>query len=52
MLKDSAPKIEAVWDRDGFSWVYETKIPHATFIIKEDDDNYCRGIVFSIDDLK
>lgn len=52
MLKENAPQIEAVWDLDGFSWVYDTKIPHAIFVIKEDDDNYCMGIVFSIDDLK
>ena len=30
------------------SWTYQTDIPHETFEIKEDNDIYCRGIVFSI----
>jgi hypothetical protein len=33
-------------------YVWETKIPHATFEIMEDGDVYCRGIVFSIDDIR
>jgi len=47
-----AQKIEAVWDSEGYSWIYKTDIPHTTFEIFEDDDKYCRGIVFSLDDLK
>ena len=34
------------------SWSYSTEIPHSTFQIKEDNDVYCIGIVFSINDLK
>lgn len=51
-------KIEAVWgpeDRKSnvyASWIYKTQIPHATFDIMEDGELYCRGIVFSITDLK
>ena len=33
-------------------WTYETDIPHETFMIYEDGEPYCRGIVFSIDDVK
>ena len=44
-------KIKAVWDKDGYSWIYETDIPHVTFDILEDDEKYCRGIVFSLNDL-
>lgn len=44
--------IEAKWDGgDGYSWTYETEIPHATFEVVEDGDRYCRGIVFSLSDL-
>lgn len=50
--KETAATIEAKWDTDGFSFVYETDIPHATFIIKEDGENYCRGIVFALVDVK
>jgi len=49
-----AAKIEAVWcppDED-LSWAYKTEIPHATFDVMEDGELYCRGIVFSLDDLK
>jgi hypothetical protein len=49
--KQAASEIKAIWDRDGFSWIYETAIPHETFIVKEDDDTYCRGIVFALADV-
>lgn len=52
--------IEALWcdneirDEDGslITWTYKTDIPHETFMIYDDDETYCRGIVFSINDLK
>lgn len=43
--------IKAVWCDRGYSWFYETDIPHATFDIMEDGEPYCRGIVFSLEDL-
>lgn len=45
-------EIEAHWCNGDISWTYETDIPHETFEILEDDDIYCRGIVFSLDDCK
>lgn len=50
-LKKSCKTIEAVWDEDGYSWIYKTDIPHATFEIMEDEERYCRGIVFEIKSL-
>lgn len=50
--KIDASKIKAIWDAEGYSWTYETDIPHETFDIMEDGEKYCRGIVFSIDDVK
>lgn len=50
-MKQSATTIKAIWDRDGFSWQYETDIPHTKFLIKEDDENYCEGIVFALADV-
>ena len=51
--------IKAIWcggekDKDGkeITWTYETDIPHETFMIYENGEPYCRGIVFSIEDLK
>lgn len=45
-------KIEALWSPgDGYSWKYETDIPHETFEIVEGGAPYCRGIVFAIVDL-
>lgn len=44
--------ILAKWDCDGYSWVYETEIPHETFEVYEDGEKYCQGIVFSIEDIK
>lgn len=37
---------------DGFTFVIETQIPHSTFVIKEDDGDYCKGIVFLLADAK
>lgn len=51
--------INAVWcggekDADGqeITWTYETEIPHETFMIYEEGEPYCRGIVFKIDDVR
>jgi hypothetical protein len=44
--------IKALFDKRGYSWIYETNIPHATFEILEDDQKYCRGIVFALADAK
>lgn len=51
-------EIKALWcpiDEEGnslYSWTYETDIPHSAFDIMEEDGFYCKGIVFSVDDLK
>lgn len=47
-------EIEAKWDEGGYSWVISPppSLPHAIFVVKEDDDNYCRGIVIDMADLK
>jgi hypothetical protein len=50
-LKRLARDVTAHWDRDGFSWVITTELPHATFVVMEGDENYCRGIVLSIADI-
>lgn len=50
-LKRKAKNINQIWDKDGYSWVYETDIPHETFDILEDGEKYCRGIVFSLNEV-
>lgn len=51
--RERTPKgeIMARWDTQGYSWMYETTIPHATFEIVEGPDTYCRGIVFALADV-
>lgn len=44
--------LEAVWDDEGYSWIYRTYIPHETFDVVEDDKLYCRGIVFDLAALR
>ena len=51
MPSNSGKKITAVWDTDGYSWIYQTDIPHATFEIVEDGAPYCRGIIFALADV-
>lgn len=50
--KKTARSIEALWSKeDGYSWTYQTEIPHATFEVVEDGEPYCRGIVLALVDL-
>lgn len=52
--------IEAHWydksalDENGkiIPWTYKTDMPHETFMIYEDGEPYCRGVVFDIKDIK
>ena len=45
--------IRAIWGGpEGYSWSYQTDIPHATFDVMEDGEPYCRGIVFAIADAE
>lgn len=51
-LKAKAATIDALWcEEPDYSWTYRTEIPHETFEVLEDDDKYCRGIVFSLSDV-
>lgn len=51
--KNAAKTIKAVWhDRGNFRWTFETDIPHDIFIITEDREPWCEGIIFSINDLE
>ena len=51
--------IEAIWcnkdttDENGnvITWSYKTDIPHETFMIYENGEKYCQGIVFEINAL-
>jgi hypothetical protein len=50
--KAVASIIEARWcEEEGYSWTFNTTIPHATFEIVEDGAPFCRGIVFDLDHL-
>ena len=52
--------IEAFWcdktalDKNGnvITWTYKTNIPHETFMIYEDGEPYCRGIVFDLANVR
>lgn len=47
----NAKEIKAIWCGDsGWTWSFETDIPHETFELVDGDENYCRGIVFSLND--
>lgn len=50
--KKRASKVESFWDDKGNPcWSYKTDIPHVTFDIFEDDELFCRGIVFYLSDV-
>ena len=47
----NALKVEAIFDAEGYTWIYKTEISHATFDVMEDGEKYCRGIVFKVEDI-
>lgn len=52
-ILESCTQIKALWCEtlSNCSWTYKTTIPHETFSIWEDDEQYCIGIVFSLNDI-
>lgn len=50
--KKAAKRIVAEWcNGDGYCWTFDTTIPHATFEVMEDGEGFCKGIIFSLDEL-
>ncbi len=53
--KEQAKRITASYEGDnnenGYAWQYQTDIPHETFDVLFEGKPYCKGIVFSLDDL-
>lgn len=49
--KENSKIIEALCYKDDYAWSYTTEIPHKTFDIHEDNEKFCKGIVFNINDL-
>jgi len=48
----AAAKVEALWcEEEGFSWTYKTDLPHVDFLVMEDGEPYCRGMVIALADL-
>lgn len=44
--------IEALWcEEEGFSWTYKTEIPHKDFLVMEEGETYCRGMVIALADM-
>lgn len=44
-------EITGIWGEGDYGWHYETEIPHVTFEVLDDDQKYCLGIVFAIEDI-
>ena len=45
--------IASLWCKEpDISWTFQTDIPHETFNIMEDGGVFCRGVVFSLNDLQ
>jgi hypothetical protein len=52
-LKKSGVVIKADWcNEPHISWTFRTTIPHETFLIVEDGEPFCRGLVFAVADLR
>lgn len=53
-IKEKSSTVASVWCPEELecSWLFKSEISHETFDIMEDGELYCRGIVFSINDVK
>lgn len=53
-LSKRAKKITAIWDAKDAAptWTFKTDIPHAKFMIYEDDEAFCQGLVFDVAEVK
>lgn len=53
-LTEKAHKVEAEWCPKNLdcTWLMKSNIPHSSFDILEDGELYCRGLVFSLKELK
>lgn len=51
--KNVAKRVEGHWNQDGYSWVMEAHddIKGYPFDIMEDDEKFCKGLVFDIKDI-
>ena len=50
--KASAVILKAIWGGSkGYSWTFVAPFPHETFEIIEDEEKFCRGIVFALADV-
>jgi len=43
--------IYAMWSEGGYSWVISADIPREPFVIMEDGEEFCRGIVLKVADF-
>lgn len=49
--RDAAPKIDCKWCENDYSWFISADFPHATFDVVEDEEKFCRGIVYDVNDV-
>lgn len=48
-ISENAHSVELIWDSgNGLSWQFHTDILHKTFMIYEDGEKFCEGIVFEL----
>jgi len=53
MAENAQYKITITPNCDGeYFWTIDTNIPHETFDILADGEKYCKGIVFSLNDIR
>lgn len=54
LCEPHARRLAAIWcpeDLPGYSWKIEADFPSAPFLIVDDGEPYCRGLVFAMTDL-
>ena len=52
VFEENGKYIDAVWCEGGYTWSYNTNIPHETFDLYEDGEKWCKGIIFKKSDTE
>ncbi|WP_406660909.1 hypothetical protein V7O66_13880 [Methanolobus sp. ZRKC3] len=51
-LSRSKLYVRAIWQNSMPCWTYDTNLPHETYDMMDEGELYCKGIVFSLTDIK
>ena len=50
-MKQFKRSVVVSWGKNNYSWFIDSDIPHETFTLYENEEPFCRGIIFDVKDI-